>query len=160
MHKQKQLPLPVILIIAILFLTGACYWSKYDSTQEDEINKNYFNAFEDYYEGHIYDIVERFGTHTCLIFLKIDSSTIQQFDIRDTTKYYHVIIKGDTAEIIEDIRYGDAGEPKNWIRVGDKIIFDGKLDSMYLYHDGILIESWKPRISTFGLIDIRNYHRL
>jgi hypothetical protein len=160
MFKRKQLQLTLILIIGILFYTVAYHWSKYESTQEDEINKKYFNAFDDYYEGHIYDIVERFETHTCLIFLKIDSSTIQEFDIRDNTKYYHVIIKADTAEIIENIRYGNAGESKNLIRIGDKIIFDGKLDSMYLYHNGMLIESWKPRISTFGLIDIRNYHRL
>ena len=159
MNKNIGLRFPVIAILFILFFTLAYLWANYTSDDEQKVNENYFNSFNEYYEGHIYDIVEEFGTHTCMLFLKLDSSTVNNFDIRDTTEYYHTVIKSDSAEVIERIRYGDVGEPENWIRVGDKIIFDGKIDSMYLYHNDTLIERWKPHISTFDLINIRNHHR-
>ena len=93
--------------------------------------------------------------------LELDTSTIANFDLRDTTAYYHAVIKDSASEVIESIIYdhNDAGQA-NFIRPGMRYTFDGQVDSAYLFFADTLVESWPIQISTFELMDVARFHQI
>ena len=97
-----------------------------------------------------------------MLYIDLTNSTTEQYDIREGTDDYYVVIKDDRAEVIEHVIYEHDGttESENLIRPNDYFIFDGQKDSTYLYRDSVLIQKWKPLINDFELVTIRKKHKI
>jgi len=99
--------------------------------------------------------------HRCMLRLELDTSTYVNFDVRDTTAYYHAVIDGTDAEVIESIIYDHTASSRaNFIKAGMRYTFDGQVDSAYLYIEDELLESWLIQISTFELMDVARFHQI
>lgn len=129
--------------------------------EERLVNERYKNAVNFYYLGIVVEVNIDFNVHSCLLRIELDTTTISSFDIRDTTPYYHEVIKGSVAEVMEHVIYDHMeGRRNNYIAPGMRYTFDGNVDSAYLFSEGELVESWPIRISTFELLDISRFHRI
>lgn len=157
-HKTLIKTILFILFFAAFFI-GTIWDASYRKKIENKVNNEYFEKFNDYFSGTITEVTEDDGTHVCIIYLHIDSSTTKLHDLRNIKKYYYCVIKNDSAEIIEHVIFQNNSYGQNWIEKGDRFIFNGKCDSAYLYHGDSLMR-WQPRISTHSLITIQNKHRL
>ena len=143
-------------------MTLAISYSINDQRQLEKLNEEYFESFNESFEGRITNVVNEYNVHTCMLSIELNNSTIQQYDIRESTNDYYVVIKDDRAEVIEHVIYEHDGttESENLIRPNDYFIFEGQKDSAFLFRDNALIKKWKPMINDFELVTIRNKHKI
>jgi hypothetical protein len=144
----------ITIVVMVLF-------SRARDNEERLVNDRYKAACDFYFSGIVLDVANDFDVHRCMLRLELDTSTIANFDLRDTTAYYHAVIKDSAAEVIESIIYdhNDAGQA-NFIRPGMRYTFDGQVDSAYLFFADTLVESWPIQISTFELMDVARFHQI
>jgi len=143
-------------------MTLAISYSINAQSQLKRLNEEYFESFNESFEGRITNVVNEYDVHTCMLSIELNNSTIEQYDIRESTNDYYVVIKDDRAEVIEHVIYEHdrATESENLIRPNDYFIFDGQKDSAFLFRDNALIKKWKPMINDFELVTIRNKHKI
>lgn len=143
-------------------MTLAISYAINDQRQLEKLNEEYFESFNESFEGRITNVVNEYNVHTCMLSIDLNNSTIEQYDIRESTNDYYVVIKDDRAEVIEHVIYDHDGttESENLIRLNDYFIFDGQKDSAFLFRDNALIKKWKPMINDFELVTIRNKHKI
>ena len=144
----------VTLVVMVLF-------SRAQDKEQLLVNDRYKAACDFYFSGLVIEVANDFDVHRCMLRLELDTTTIANFDIRDTTAYYHAVIDGAVAEVIESIIY-DHAEPEsaNFIKPGMRYAFDGQVDSAYLFSENDLVQSWPIQISTFGLMDVARFHQI
>ena len=144
----------VTLVVMVLF-------SRAQDKEQRSVNERYKTAFDFYFSGLVVDVANDFDAHRCLLRLELDTTTIANFDIRDTTAYYHAVIDVAVSEVIESIIY-DHAEPEraNFIKPGMRYTFDGQVDSAYLFSENTLVQSWPIQISTFRLMDVARFHQI
>ena len=144
----------ITLVVMVLF-------SRAQDREQQLVNDRYKAACDFYFSGVVVDVANDFDVHRCMLRLELDTSTIANFDVRDTTSYYHAVIDGTDAEVIESIIYGhsESGQA-NFIKSGMRYTFDGQVDSAYLYIEDELSESWPIHISTFDLMDVARFHQI
>ena len=137
-------------------------YSIYDQRQLETLNQEYFDSFNESFEGQITEVVNEYNVHTCLLLIELTNSTTEQYDMREKTNDYYAVIKDDRAEVIEHVIYEHDGttESENLIRPNDYFIFDGQKDSAFLYRDNVLIQKWKPLINDFELVTFRKKHKI
>ena len=144
----------VTLVVMVLF-SGA------QDKEQLLINDRYKAVCDFYFSGLVIEVVNDFDVHRCMLRLELDTTTIANFDIRDTTAYYHAVIDGAVAEVIESIIYDHTKpESANFIKQGMRYTFDGQIDSAYLFSENTLVQSWPIQISTFGLMDVARFHQI
>ncbi len=150
------------VVSGVVFMTLAIGYSIYDQKKLETLNQDYFGTFNESFEGRITNVVNEYEVHTCMLYIDLTNSTTEQYDIREGTDDYYVVIKDDRAEVIEHVIYEHDGttESENLIRPNDYFIFDGQKDSTYLYRDSVLIQKWKPLINDFELVTIRKKHKI
>ena len=135
--------------------------SRAQDREQQLVNNRYKAACDFYFSGVVVDVANDFDVHRCMLRLELDTSTIANFDVRDTTAYYHAVIDGTDAEVVESIIYDhSASSQANFIRPGMRYTFDGQVDSAYLYIEDELSESWPIHISTFELMDVARFHQI
>jgi hypothetical protein len=136
-------------------------FSRAQDREQQLVNHRYKAACDFHFSGVVVDVVNDFDVHRCMLRLELDTSTITNFDVRDTTAYYHAVIDGTDAEVIESIIYDhSASGQANFIRPGMRYTFDGQGDSAYLILADTLVESWPIQISTFELMDVARFHQI
>ena len=144
----------VTLVVMVLF-------SRAQDREQQLVNDRYMAVCDLYFSGVVVDVANDFDVHRCMLRLELDTSTIANFDVRDTTAYYHAVIDGTDAEVIESIIYDHAASRRaNLIKPGMRYTYDGQVDSAYLYIEDILLESWPIQISTFELMDVARFHQI
>jgi hypothetical protein len=144
----------ITLVVMVLF-------SRAQDREQQLVNDRYKAACDFYFSGVVVDVANDFDVHRCMLRLELDTSTIANFDVRDTTAYYHAVIDGTDAEVIESIIYDhSASSQANFIRSGMRYTFDGQVDSAYLFFADTLVESWPIQISTFELMDVARFHQI
>ena len=98
-----------------------------------------------------------------MVFIDLNKSTTELYDIRTIQDDYYAVIKNKKAEVIERIIY-EAEEKTNAIRENDYFIFDGKKDSAYLYRDNYMIDKWKPSLNDFDFFgsedNLKSEHKI
>ena len=144
----------ITIVVMVLF-------SRAWDNEERLVNDRYKAACDFYFSGVVVDVANDFDVHRCILRLELDTNTIANFDVRDTTAYYHAVIDGTDAEVIESIIYdhSESGQA-NFIRPGMRYTFDGQVDSAYLILADTLVESWPIHISTFELMDVARFHQI
>ena len=70
------------------------------------VNDQYKAACD--FSGIVFDVANDFDVHRCILRLELDTSTIANFDVSDTTVYHHAVIRDGDAEVIESIIYDHA----------------------------------------------------
>jgi len=152
-------------LVAVAFVSITLVLMVLFSREKDKVqrlvNDRYKAACDFYFSGVVVDVANDFDVHRCMLRLELDTSTIANFDVRDTTAYYHAVIDGTDAEVIESIIYDhSASGQANFIRPGMRYTFDGEVDSAYLILADTLVESWPIQISTFELMDVARFHQI
>jgi len=152
-------------LVAVAFVSITLVLMVLFSREKDKVqrlvNDRYKAACDFYFSGVVVDVANDFDVHRCMLRLELDTSTIANFDVRDTTAYYHAVIDGTDAEVIESIIYDhSASGQANFIRPGMRYTFDSEVDSAYLILADTLVESWPIQISTFGLMDVARFHQI
>lgn len=161
--KKKLL---IIVIVEIAFYSIAISFSNYQERKRDYLNKEYFENFNESFEGRVTSVTNQFDVHSCMLRVDLDKSTTNAYDKRNETDDYYVVIKDDKAEILERIKYAHNGttEPFNLFSEGDYFVFNGQSDSAYLYRQNQLIYKWKPLLGTFDFFgskgQLREKHKL
>jgi len=144
----------ITIVVMVLF-------SRARDNEERLVNDRYKAAYDFYFSGIVLDVANDFDVHRCMLRLELDTSTYVNFDVRDTTAYYHAVIDGTDAEVIESIIYDHTASSRaNFIKAGMRYTFDGQVDSAYLYIEDELLESWLIQISTFELMDVARFHQI
>ena len=151
----------VAVVFVLITLVVMVLFSRARDKEQRLVNDRYKAACDFYFSGVVVDVVNDFNVHRCMLRLILDTSTIATFDVRDTTAYYHAVIDGTDAEVIESIIYdhSESGQA-NFIKSGMRYTYDGQVDSAYLYIEDILLESWPIQISTFELMDVARFHQI
>src|SRR6056300_1203906 len=153
---MKKLVAVVLIALVVMVL-----FSRAQDREQQLVNNRYKAACDFYFSGVVVDVANDFDVHRCILRLELDTSTIANFDVRDTTAYYHAVIDGTDAEVIETIIYDhSASSQANFIRLGMRYTFDGEVDSAYLILADTLVESWPIQISTFELMDVARFHQI
>ena len=152
-------------LVAVAFVSITLVLMVLFSREKDKVqrlvNDRYKAACDFYFSGVVVDVANDFDVHRCMLRLELDTSTIANFDVRDTTAYYHAVIDGTDAEVIESIIYDhSASGQANFIKAGMRYTFDGEVDSAYLILADTLVESWPIQISTFELMDVARFHQI
>jgi len=152
-------------LVAVAFVSITLVLMVLFSREKDKVqrlvNDRYKAACDFYFSGVVVDVANDFDVHRCMLRLELDTTTIANFDVRDTTAYYHAVIDGTDAEVIESIIYDhSASSLANFIRPGMRYTFDGQVDSAYLFLADTLVESWPIQISTFELMDVARFHQI
>jgi hypothetical protein len=152
-------------LVAVAFVSITLVLMVLFSREKDKVqrlvNDRYKAACDFYFSGVVVDVANDFDVHRCMLRLELDTSTIANFDVRDTTAYYHAVIDGTDAEVIESIIYDHSTSGQaNFIRPGMRYTFDGEVDSAYLIFADTLVESWPIHISTFDLMDVARFHQI
>jgi len=149
----------VVLVLVTLIVT--VLFSQAQDKEQRLVNDRYMAACDFYFSGVVVYVANDFEVHRCMLRLELDTSTIANFDVRDTTAYYHAVIDGTDAEVIESIIYdhSESGQA-NFIKSGMRYTFDGQVDSAYLIFADTLVESWPIQISTFELMDVARFHQI
>jgi len=88
----------IALVVMVLF-------SRAQDREQQLVNDRYKAACDFYFSVVAVDVANDFDVHRCMLRLELDTSTIANFDVRDTTAYYHAVIDGTDAEVIESIIY-------------------------------------------------------
>jgi len=149
----------VVLVLVTLIVT--VLFSQAQDKEQRLVNDRYMAACDFYFSGVVVYVANDFEVHRCMLRLELDTSTIANFDVRDTTAYYHAVIDGTDAEVIESIIYDHKASGRtNFIKPGMRYTYDGQVDSAYLIFADILVESWPIQISTFELIDVARFHQI
>jgi hypothetical protein len=144
----------IALVVMVLF-------SRAQDKEQRLVNDRYKAACDFYFSGVVVDVANDFDVHRCMLRLELDTSTIANFDMRDTTAYYHAVIDGTDAEVIESIIYDHTAPGRaNFIRPGMRYTYDGQVDSAYLFLADTLVESRPIQISTFELMDVARFHQI
>lgn len=153
---MKKLVAVVLITLVLMVL-----FSRAQDREQQLVNDRYKAACEFYFSGVVVDVKNDFDVHRCMLRLELDTSTIANFDVRDTTAYYHAVIDGTDAEVIESIIYdhSESGQA-NFIKSGMRYTYDGQVDSAYLIFADTLVESWPIQISTFELMDVARFHQI
>ena len=86
----------ITIVVMVLF-------SRALDNEERLVNDRYKAACDFYFSGIVLDVANDFDVHRCMLRLELDTTTIANFDVRDTTAYYHAVIDGTDAEVIESI---------------------------------------------------------
>ena len=151
----------VAVVFVLITLVVKVLFSRAQDREQQLVNDRYKAACDFYFSGVVVDVANDFDVHRCMLRLELDTSTIANFDVRDTTAYYHAVIDGTDAEVIESIIYdhSESGQA-NFIKSGMRYTYDGRVDSAYLYIEDILLESWPIQISTFELMDVARFHQI
>jgi hypothetical protein len=157
--KRKIL---IAIIIGVIFMTLAISYSINDQRQLETFNEEYFESFNESFEGQITEVVNEYQVHTCMLYIDLTNATTEKYDVREATDNYYTVIRNNRAEVIEHVIYEHDGttQSKNLIRANDYFIFDGQKDSAFLYRDNELIQKWKPLINDFELVTIRKKHKI
>ena len=156
----------IIVIVGISFYSLAISFSNYQDRKRDSLNKEYFEQFNESFEGRVTGVTNQFDVHSCILRIDLDKSTTNAYDIRHETDDYYVVIKEDKAEILERVKYAHNGttEQINLFTEGDYFVFNGQSDSAYLYRQNQLIYEWKPMLGTFDFFGskgrLREKHKL
>ena len=155
---MKKLVAVVFVLIALVVMV---LFSRAQDREQQLVNDRYKAAYDFYFSGVVVDVANDFGVHRCMLKLELDTSTIANFDVRDTTAYYHAVIDGTDAEVIESIIYdhSESGQA-NFIKSGMRYTYYGQVDSAYLYIEDKLLKSWPIQISTFELMDVARFHQI
>jgi len=144
----------VTLVVMVLF-------SRAQDREQQLVNDRYMAVCDLYFSGVVVDVANDFDVHRCMLRMELDTSTIANFDVRDTTAYYHAVIDGTDAEVIESIIYDHAASRRaNLIKPGMRYTYDGQVDSAYLFSENTLAQSWPIQISTFELMDVARFHQI
>ena len=116
------------VVSGVVFMTLAIGYSIYDQKKLETLNQDYFGTFNESFEERITNVVNEYEVHTCMLYIDLTNSTTEQYDIREGTDDYYVVIKDDRAEVIEHVIYEHDGttESENLIRPNDYFIFDGQ----------------------------------
>ena len=132
----------VAVVFVVITLVVMVLFSRAQDREQQLVNDRYKAACDFYFSGVLVDVAN-------------------DFDVRDTTAYYHAVIDGTDAEVIESIIYDhSASSQANFIRPGMRYTFDGQVDSAYLFFADTLVESWPIQISTFELMDVARFHQI
>ena len=112
----------ITIVVMVLF-------SRARDNEERLVNDRYKAAYDFYFSGIVLDVANDFDVHRCMLRLELDTSTYVNFDVRDTTAYYHAVIYGTDAEVIESIIYDHTASSRaNFIKAGMRYTFDGQVD--------------------------------
>lgn len=151
----------VAVVFVVITLVVMMLFSRAQDREQQLVNDRYMAVCDFYFSGVVVDVANDFDVHRCMLRMELDTSTIANFDVRDTTAYYHAVIDGTDAEVIESIIYdhSESGQA-NFIKPGMRYTFDGQVDSAYLYIGDKLLESWPIQISTFELMDVARFHQI
>ena len=151
----------VAVVFVVITLVVMMLFSRAQDKEQQLVNARYMAVCDFYFSGVVVDVANDFDVHRCILRMELDTSTIANFDVRDTTAYYHAVIDGTDAEVIESIIYdhSESGQA-NFIKPGMRYTFDGQVDSAYLYIEDKLLESWPIQISTFELMDVARFHQI
>ena len=153
----------IAITSGVTFMALAILYSVNNQRQLDKLNKEYFELFNESFEGRITSVINEYGVHTCMVFIDLNKSTTELYDIRTIQDDYYAVIKNKKAEVIERIIY-EAEEKTNAIRENDYFIFDGKKDSAYLYRDNYMIDKWKPSLNDFDFFgsedNLKSEHKI
>ena len=151
----------VAVVFVVITLVVMMIFSRAQDREQQLVNDRYMAVCDFYFSGVVVDVANDFDVHRCMLRMELDTSTIANFDVRDTAAYYHAVIDGTDAEVIESIIYdhSESGQA-NFIKPGMRYTFDGQVDSAYLYIEDKLLESWPIRISTYELMDVARFHQI
>ncbi|MDB3999929.1 hypothetical protein N9439_00085 [Schleiferiaceae bacterium] len=151
----------VAVVFVLITLVVMVLFSRAQDREQQLVNDRYKAACDFYFSGVVVDVANDFDVHRCMLRLELDTSTIANFNVRDTTAYYHAVIDGTDAEVIESIIYDHTASGRaNFIKAGMRYTYDGQVDSAYLYIENELLESWPIHISTFELMDVARFHQI
>ena len=129
--KMKKLVAVVFVAVTLVVMV---LFSRAQDKEQRSVNDRYKTACDFYFSGLVVEVANDFDMHRCMLRLELDTSTIANFDVRDTTAYYHAVIDGTDAEVIESIIYDHAASGRaNLIKPGMRYTYDGQVDSTYLY---------------------------
>src|SRR5210317_1929919 len=151
----------IAVVFVLITLVVMALFRRAQDREQQLVNDRYKAACDFYFSGVAVDVANDFNVHRCMLRLELDTFTIANFDVRDTTAYYHAVIEGTDAEVIESIIYDHTASGRsNFIKAGMRYTFDGQVDSAYLYIEDELLESWPIQISTFELMDVARFHQI
>src|SRR5210317_2549935 len=151
----------IAVVFVLITLVVMALFRRAQDREQQLVNDRYKAVCDFYFSGVVVDVANDFDVHRCMLRLELDTSTIANFDVRDTTAYYHAVIDGTDAEVIESIIYDHSTSGQaNFIRPGMRYTFDGEVDSAYLFLADTLVESWPIQISTFELMDVARFHQI
>ena len=68
----------ITIVVMVLF-------SRARDNEERLVNDRYKAACDFYFSGVVVDVANDFDVHRCMLRLELDTSTIANFDLRDTT---------------------------------------------------------------------------
>lgn len=151
LEKLKEYKI-VILIISVFISVFISAIFIIRNTQNNRL-KAYLENFNCYFSGVVIDkkvIDPDWG----IVSLELDSSTVEVYDVRDSSPFYYCVIKEEKAEIIE---YGLSD-----LYIGDSIIVDGIKDEITIYRKGNMIDNRKLFVLTekMWLKKVREAHKL
>ena len=93
----------VAVVFVVITLVVMVLFSRAQDREQQLVNDRYKAARDFYFSGVVVDVANDFDVHRCMLRLELDTTTIANFDVRDTTAYYHAVIDGTDAEVIESI---------------------------------------------------------
>ena len=85
----------VALVFVLITLVVMVLFSRARDKEQRLVNDRYKAACNFHFSGVVVDVVNDFDVHRCMLWLELDTSTIANFDVRDTTAYYHAVIDGN-----------------------------------------------------------------
>lgn len=126
--ENKIIISKLLSFIFILSVLTGCGLQTGAKRFEEEIKKSeqHFEKFNYSFIGSI-TYKKSFSPNRGFAGLKLTYTEIDYYDIRDSTSYYFCVIRNDSAEVYFNNGWGR-------MNIGDVILFDGKVDSVYLYH--------------------------
>lgn len=149
MNRKKIFSAVFIFVIIIAVLIFGV--NRYTASRE-KIEQEYLNSFNLRFSGVVTGKVE-VESFTGILFVDVKSTSVVQYDVRDSSKVYYCVLKNGKAEIVETM---DKAE------VGDSIVVDGPTKKLKVFRNRKQVAETKIWVGNFEpfIAKLKAEHRL